>query len=153
MPRVSNIELLCQSGQPVLFIRTRTRVENLPQLIGESYGRMAAYLKELGEILADVPYTAYHNMDMQDLDVEIGFPLSKALPGRDDIQAGSIPGGKVIFCMYRGAYSEIGPVYEEMMKWVQDNGFTSSGSSYEYYYNGPGFPESEMLTRVVLPIA
>ena len=152
MPRVSNIEVLYKNEQPTLSIRTRTKVESLPMLIGESYGKMAAYLKELGEFLSDIPYVAYHNMDMQDLDVEIGFSVPKALPGKDSIKAGSIPAGKIVFCMYRGSYSEIEPAYNEMAKWIEDNGYTPVGTSYEHYYNGPEFPESEMLTRIVMPI-
>ncbi|MEL7657381.1 MAG: hypothetical protein AAGU75_15920 [Bacillota bacterium] len=70
-----------KAEQPTISIRTNTKVENLPMLIGESYGKMAAYLKELEEFLSDVPYVAYHNVDIQNLDVEIGFPVSKPLPG------------------------------------------------------------------------
>lgn len=153
MPRISNIEILYRNEQPTLSIRTRTKVENLPVLIGEGYDRMAAYLKDLGEFLSDVPYVAYHNMDMQNLDVEIGFPVSKALQGKNDIQAGSIPAGKVVFCMYRGPYAEMEPVYAEMTKWIDENGYRPVGTVYEYYCNGPEFPESEMLTRIVMPIA
>jgi len=152
MPRVSNIEILYKNEQPTLSIRTRTKVESLPMLIGEGYGKMAAYLKELGELLSDIPYVAYHNMDMQDLDVEIGFPVPKALPGRGDMKAGSIPAGKAVFCIYRGPYGEIEPTYNEMVKWIGDNGYTPVGTSYEQYYNGPEFPESEMLTRIVMPL-
>lgn len=152
MPKMSNVEILYKNARPTLSVRTRTRVENLPGLIGESYGKMAAYLKELGEYLEDVPYVAYHNMDMQDLDVEIGFPVVKALPGRDDIQAGIIPEGKVVFCMYRGAYNEIEPTYQEMSEWIEENGYQPTGAAYEHYYNGPGFPESEMLTMIVMPV-
>ncbi|WP_214020528.1 GyrI-like domain-containing protein, partial [Methanoculleus sp.] len=101
MPRVSNIDILRKREQPTLSIRIKTKVENLPMLIGESYGKMAAYLKELGEYLSDVPYVAYHNRDMQNLAVEIGFPVSKALPGKGDIQAGSIPEEVVPKCRYR----------------------------------------------------
>lgn len=153
MPRVSNIEILYKNEQPTLSIRTRTKVENLPMLIGESYGKMASYLKELGEFLSDVPYVAYHNMDMQDLDVEIGFSVSKTLPGQGDVNAGFIPAGKAIFCMHRGPYSEVEPTYVEMAKWIEDNGYTPVGTAYEHYYNGPEFPESETLTRIVMPIA
>jgi len=153
MPRISNIEVLRKNEQPTLSIRTRTPVEKLPVLIGESYGKMSAYLKELGEYLEDIPFAAYYNMDMKDLDVEIGFRVSKALPGKGEIKSGFIPAGKIIFCMYRGAYSEVGPTYNEMFKWINDNGFKFVGPCYEYYYNGPGFPESEMLTMIVMPIA
>ena len=79
MPRVSNFEILQKREQPTLFIRTKTKVENLPGLIGESYGKMAAYLEEIGEYMSEVPYVAYYNMDMQNLDVDIGFPESEML--------------------------------------------------------------------------
>jgi len=152
MPRISNVEVLQKNEQPTLSIRTKTQVEKLPVLIGESYGKMSAYLKELGEFLEDVPFVAYHNMDMQNLDVEIGFPVAKALPGKGEIKSGVIPAGKIVFCMYRGAYSEMEPVYGEMSKWIEDNGHKAVGTAYEHYYNGPGFPESEMLTMIVMPI-
>jgi len=89
---------------------------------------------------------------MQNLDVEMGFPVAKPLPGRGDIRQGSIPAGKSIFCMYRGAYAGMAPVYEEMAKWIADNGFEPVGTSYEYYYNDPSFPEDELLTKIVMPL-
>jgi len=152
MPKMSNIEILKQKEQPTLTIRTLAKVEELPVLIGESYGKIEAYLKELGELMTDVPFVAYHNLDMQNLDVEIGFPVSKEFPPKDNIKAGSIPEGRIIFCMYRGAYSEIEPVYNEMAKWIEDNGYQAVGTSYEYYYNGQEFLENEFLTKIVMPI-
>jgi effector-binding domain-containing protein len=153
MPRVTNFEVLCKNEQPTVSIRTKTSVQNLPVLIGESYGKMDMYLKEIGEYLSDIPYVGYFNMDMQNLDVEIGFPVSKTLLGKGDIKAGCIPAGKVVFCMYRGTYSEITSTYDEMAKWIADKGFKPTGIAYEYYYNSPmDFPESEMLTMLVMPI-
>lgn len=152
MPKVSNIEVLKQMEQPTLTIRTRARVGDLPRLIGESYGKMALYLKELSEPMTDVPFVAYHNMDMQNLDVEIGFPVSRALPGKEDMKSGRIPEGEVIFCMHRGPYSEMESVYNEMAQWIVKNGYEAVGTAYEYYYNGPEFPPNELLTKVVMPI-
>lgn len=152
MPRVSNIDRFHKREQPTIAIRTTTVVENLPVLIGESYCRMAEYLRELGELLSDIPYVAYHNMDMQCLDVEIGFPVSRALPENGDIRPGSIPEGSIIACMYRGPYRDITPVYTEMANRIEEDGLTPAGTVYEYYYNGPGYPESELLTMIVMPV-
>ncbi|WP_244987785.1 GyrI-like domain-containing protein [Methanoculleus chikugoensis] len=135
-----------------MSIRTRAKVEDLPMLIGGGYGRMADYLKELGEHLSDVPYVAYHNMDMQNLDVEMGFPVPKVLPEKGDIRSGSIPEGKFVFCMYRGAYRDMAPTYEEMAGWIEKNGLQPVGTVYEHYYNGPEYPESELLTMIVMPV-
>lgn len=152
MPRVSSIDVFHRREQPTVSIRTTTAVENLPVLIGESYCRMADYLKELGEFLSDVPYVAYHNMDMQHLNVEIGFPVAKSLPEKGDIYPGSIPEGNVVSCMYRGAYREMASTYDEMTNWIEENGLMPAGIVYEYYYNGPEYPESELLTRIVMPV-
>ncbi|KNZ41625.1 transcriptional regulator [Acetobacterium bakii] len=149
---MSNIAVLKQKEQPTLFIRTRTSVDQLPQLIGESYCKMSAYLEELNEHLADVPFVAYHNMDMQNLDVEIGFPVAEPIPGKDDIEAGSIPAGLIVFSMNRGPYDKMKPLYKEMANWIEKNGYTATGSAYEYYYNDTSFLETELLTKVVMPV-
>ena len=152
MPRISNIEILQKMEQPTVFIRTIGKVQELPVLIGQSYGKMAASLQELGELLADEPSVAYHNMDMQNLDVEFGFPVARPLPGKSNIQSGSIPARKVVIYMYRVAYSEMAPVYDEMVKFSADHRLKPVGTAYEHYYNGPEFPVSDMLTMLVMPV-
>ena len=148
-----NIELNEQEAQPVLFIRARTALEGLPLLIGESYRKIAEYLAELGEQLANAPYTAYYNLDMQDLDVEMGFPVAGPLPGKGEVKAGEVPAGRYVSCMFKGPYSQMEPVYNEMNKWMQENNLEPTGAAYEYYYNGPqDVPESELLTRISLPV-
>lgn len=152
MPKMSRIQTLKQREQPTLTIRMTTKIEELPRVIGESFGKIAAYLNELGELMSDVPFVAYHNMDMQNLDVEIGFPVAQPLPGKDEVKPSFIPEGKIIFCMYRGAYAEMEPVYIEMSQWFETNKCQPSGVAYEHYYNDPEFPESEWLTKIVMPI-
>jgi effector-binding domain-containing protein len=152
MPRISGIELLKTPDQPALTIRTRTSVDRLPMLIGQGYGRIGAYLGSLGEHPANVPFVAYHNMDMADLDVELGFPVSSPLPGNEDIQYAPVPGGLRAFCMYLGPYSQMAPVYGELAAWILASGFTSLGTAYEHYFNGPDTPEEQLLTQIVMPV-
>ncbi|MCL2034571.1 MAG: GyrI-like domain-containing protein [Oscillospiraceae bacterium] len=152
MPRVSNFEVMVRGEQPALSVRVTTSVEKLPQIIGESYGKIMAYMKEAGAFPSDAPYVTYYNMDMQNLDVEMGFPVAEKLAGNDAVKPASAPSGKLVTCMYRGPYAEIEPVYNEKMKWIEDNGFKPTGAMHEYYYNGPGFPPSEALTLLVTPV-
>ncbi len=147
------IKIVEQKAQPVLSIRTRTSIEKLPETIGGSYHKIAAYLEELGEKPADVPYTAYYNMDMKDLDVEMGFPVAKAFPDKDDIKAGETLAGKAALYMYKGPYSGMESVYNEIFKWFGEKGHQPQGVFYEYYYNAPDeVPEEELLTRIVIPL-
>lgn len=142
-----------KSSQPVLFIRTRTSVDNLPKELGRAYGDIMKYLDEIGEQPCDAPYTAYYSLDMKDLDIEMGFPVSKPLPGNGEIESGEIPAGKQVSSLFKGPYSQMTELYDAMNRWISDNGYTAEGTAYEYYYNSPGeVPESELLTRVVLPL-
>ena len=136
-----------------MSIRKRTTLTELPNIIGNSYHRIAGYLAELGEQPADVPFTAYYNMDMRNLDVEMGFPVAGPLPGKGDIKAGRIQQGKIVSCMYKGFYSGMEAVYNEIFKWIAEKGYQQAGVCYEYYYNSPGeVAESELLTRIVIPL-
>ncbi|HYE82297.1 MAG TPA: GyrI-like domain-containing protein [Clostridia bacterium] len=147
------VELKEQGVQPVLSVRKTTSVENLPQEIGKAYGSIMQYLLGLGEQPAEAPYTAYYNLDMEHLDVEMGFPVSKKLAGQGEIKAGEIPAGKYAECMYKGPYSGMVPVYDAMNQWISKNGYTAVGTAYEVYYNSPAeVPESELLTKIMLPV-
>jgi len=138
-----------QAAQPALSIRTRTSVENLPRIIGEAFGAIARYAADMGEQPAGPPYTAYYNMDMEDLDLEMGFPFSRKLQGKDEIQASQTPGGKVATCLYTGPYSDIGPAYDALSQWMNENGHESTGVAYEVYLNDPDHtPPQELRTQI-----
>jgi effector-binding domain-containing protein len=139
-----------QPAQPTLAIRRRTSVEELPQVMGSTYGAVAQYLGELGEQPAGPPFAVYYNDDMQDLDVEIGFPVARDLPGRGDIQASEIPGGKVATCLYVGPYEDIEQPYNALGQWMGEHGYEATGLVYEMYLNDPQeTPPEELQTQIV----
>jgi effector-binding domain-containing protein len=143
-------EVIETSEQPALSVRTVTSVDRLPAEIGRSAQVVIDYLNEVGEQPSDALYVAYYNMDMQKLDVEIGFPVKKVLEGRGEVCKGTVPAGKKATCMYKGPYKEMEPAYGAMSKWMEENGHQPTGIMYEYYYNSPDeVPESELLTKIV----
>ena len=152
MPLISDINLLQKEEQRTLTVRLRTGVEDLPMHIRESYGKIAAYMGKNGVIPCDVPFVAYHNMDIDDLDVEIGFAVPAALPDKDDIKAGIIAAGKLVLAMYLGPYGEMKDAYEKIGKFLIDNKLEPTGTAYEYYYNGPQTPPEQLLTKIVFAL-
>jgi effector-binding domain-containing protein len=148
-----NIQVIENKNQYTLSIRMITKIEEFPNIIGNSYMEIMAYLNELGEKPVDVPFTAYHNLDMQNLDVELGFVVDKKLPDKGAIKSGVLPQGKNVIYMYKGPYSGMQEAYDKIMKWVIDNKYELQGTYYEYYYNSPEeVKESELLTKIVLPV-
>lgn len=139
--------------QPALAIRTRTNMQNLPRAIGEGFGKIIGHLSRTGDFPAGAPYVAYYNMDMADLDIEIGFPVGKKLPGNGEITASKLPGGKMGTCFYTGPYPEMRVAYEALAKLLEEKGLEPAGVVYEVYYNSPTDTEpSKLQTLILFPL-
>jgi effector-binding domain-containing protein len=150
---IDNCEIKTMEEQPVLSVRTHVPVEGLPQAIGKAYGSIFPYLGEMGETEADMPFVCYYNLDMQNLDVEIGVPVKQKLMGRGEVQASSIPAGNVASCMYTGAYEKMEPAYDEFNAWIKAQGYEPTGICYEFYYNSPSeVPVEQLKTRIMFPV-
>ena len=142
-----------QPAQPALSIRTRTSVQDLPGVIGKAYGAIAQYVGGLGEAPVGPPFAAYYNMDMQDLDVEMGFPVSRQMAGQGEIKASQIPGGKAATCLHTGPYGDMGPAYQALADWIKEQGYESTGVNYEIYLNDPTHtPPQELKTLLLFPL-
>jgi len=149
----THCELKELSTQHVLSVRRRTPLQSLPQVIGEAYQAIAQYLSGVGEQPAGPAFAAYFSLDMQDLDVELGFPVVKSIPGNDDIKSSRLPGGKAAFAVHVGPYSEVEPTYNALMQWIKDQGFEWTGVTYEFYINDPDDTlAEELVTEIFLPL-
>lgn len=148
-----NCEVKEQAALPTLYIRRRTPVQRLAQVLGEVYGKIGQHLDELKEKAAGPPFVAYHNMDMNNLDCEIGFPVSKPLAAKGEVKAGVMPAGTVATCVYTGPYDQISPAYEELNRWIAEHHLQIAGAAYEMYLNDPTeTPQSKLQTRIVFPV-
>lgn len=149
----SNCELKDLPTQPILSVRRRTPVQSLPNVIGEAYQAIAQYLANHGEQPAGPPFAAYYNTDMQYLDVELGFTVTKSIPGDHDITSSKLPGGKAAMAVHIGPYCDVEPTYDALMQWIKDNGYEWTGVAYEFYLNDPNDTQAaELQTEIFLPL-
>ena len=136
-----------------LSIRTRSSVQNLPQVIGESYGSIMQYLSELGGNPVGMPFVIFYNLDMQDLDIEIGFPVAKKFPNKDQVKASEIAAGKFATTLHIGPYDQVEPAYNQLNEWIKENGHEATGTAIEMYFNDPrevGMENAQ--TEIQLPL-
>jgi effector-binding domain-containing protein len=140
-------------AQPVLSIRARCAVQELPKLLGISFGAIAQHLGSLGENPAGAPFVAYYNMEMQNLDVEIGFPVAHSFSDQGNIQPNQIFGGKFATCLFVGPYSDVGPAYDALTQFVKAQGCEATGAAYEFYLNDPQTVQpAELQTQIYFPL-
>ncbi|MDP3046637.1 MAG: GyrI-like domain-containing protein [Chloroflexota bacterium] len=145
-------EITSQPAQPTLSVRTRAAVQDLPATMGRCFGEIVTYVTTLGGQLVGPAYAAHFNMDMADLDAEIGFGLAGPLPGQGEIAATWLPGGQVASTVHEGPYDGVGPAYEALTAYVQAQGRQPTGVAYEYYLNDSSQLNEPPRTRVVVPL-
>ena len=138
--------------RPTLSVRTRAAVQDLPQLFGQTYGALMQYMSEMGAQPAGMPFAAYYNMDMQNLDIEIGFPVTQLLPDRGEIKSGTLPAGKYAFTIHTGPYDTVGSAYEALTQFVKESGHEPTGIAYEFYFSGPETPPEQIQTQIVFAL-
>ncbi len=148
------IELEEQAELPTLSVRRRSAVQDLSAVLGPAYGEIMTFADMQGLSIQGPAYVIYYNMDMDDLDLEIGFVAGEKVPGNDSIQSSVIPAGKYVSSMHAGPYAEMVPLYEAMMAFMKEHSLPPSGPAIEFYYNSPmEVPESELKTKVMLGVA
>lgn len=145
-------ELVDLPARSTLVVRLRTPVERLSEVLGPAWGRVMAYAGPAGAVPADAPFVGYHNMDMRDLDLEVGFVFDRPLAGEDDVRASTIAAGEAVQCVHVGPYDQIGGAYAAIDAYLAAHGRTGAGPVYEFYLNDPQTtPPAELRTKVVFP--
>ena len=138
-----------QKAQSTASIRTRTSVSQLPAVIGKSYGAIGKHLGQTGGVCTGAPFAIYYNMDINDLDVELGFPVAKSIKESDEIKNSQTPAGKAVMFTHVGPYSELEKTYRHAMDWMKESNFKESGIVCEFYLNDPTVtPPEDLITEI-----
>ncbi len=89
-------------------IRTRVPIQELPTVIPQLIGEVAAWLGKQEIAPSGAPFIRYHVIDMAArLDIEIGWPVAKAMTGDGRVAAGVLPAGRYASLVYTGVQNGI----------------------------------------------
>ena len=150
------IEVSNQQSQAAVAIKkTAVCMGEIGQAATEGLTKLMGYLAAQGTQVAGAPYLAYMNgnEDFSKFDIELGIPVSEAVPVHGEFYMSQSCQGKAITTMYKGAYKDIEAAYVALMDYAKENALEMTGVYYDYYINNPAdTPEGELLTQVVFPI-
>jgi effector-binding domain-containing protein len=114
-----------------------------------SYHRLFAYLGEVGVPPTGAPFAAYHTMDMQDLDVEVGVPVARPVASAGEVIAAELPARRIATALYTGPYEGLPGFHHSFMAWCNAHGHHLNGPVYEFYMNNPSeTPADQLQTRI-----
>lgn len=147
------MELRTVEERDTVVVRTTVSVEELPQALGDGYGEIMRYLGENGIEPAGAPFAMYHNMDMENLDVEMGLPVSVPVEGSGRVKPGKLPGGRAAVAVHVGPYDTLDRTYTKLGEYIQREGLETEPFMYEVYLSDPGEVAPEQLqTEVFFPV-
>lgn len=108
-----------------LVIRTSTPVGKLSEVMGSSYCEIMQTMGSSGVQPTGPPFAMYHNMDVSNLDVEIGFPVAEKTE----------------------------EAYNRLTAFVKEQGLEPESYVYEFYLNDPAeTPPEELKTEIYFPV-
>ncbi|MCE1254144.1 MAG: GyrI-like domain-containing protein [Anaerolineae bacterium] len=152
MPIISKIQMYEQPEQAVLSIRKIIQFNDFPEEAKLAFKKINDYVGKKNILFAGCPFVCYHNSDLNHLDVEIGFPVNREIPGEDCLKSGKLFNEKVVSGIFLGPYEESDPLMMEIFTWINNNGFEAKGRIYHHYLNDEDQPRDFLLTQICIPI-
>lgn len=141
--------------QPVATIRGHSSVSDMPAFFQAAYAEILGLIGGLGVRPAGPPFSIYHDPEFKedDVDLEVGFPVSEPVESAGRVVGRILPGGPVAATIHAGPYDEIGPAYQALAAWIQEHGHEMAGPPREVYLVGPGMTEpAGYRTEIIWPI-
>ena len=131
------MKIVTKKERKTLTARLSTPVSELPARLGEIYGEIGALFESGKAVCAGAPFVIYHNMDMDNLDIEAGYPVETSPEDSERLKNSTLPGGDQAEMLYTGPYTNLGPAYEKLTAYVAENGREPLNIVYEEYLNSP----------------
>ena len=141
-----------QPAQPTLCVKTLTPAARIGEVLGQAFNDLISAVTAQGATVSGLPYVAYRNMNLSDLDLEIGVPVSKPLAARGRIEPGELPGGVWASTLHIGPYDGVGPAWNELHGYLRAQGKVAAPVGYEFYFDSPETLPERTRTRVAFPL-
>ncbi|WP_250032875.1 helix-turn-helix domain-containing protein [Paractinoplanes maris] len=123
-----------------LVIRRRITRDEIATALAETLPTVFGYAQQHGLAIAGPPFARYPEVGMGSLVIEGGItiaePPSTALT--HGIEALVIPPGRAVTAIHRGPYDSLTESYQEIEKWMRDQGLSAAGAPWETYLTDPG---------------
>ncbi len=134
-------------AQPILGIRATSTMDKLTDLIGALFGEVYEHIQECGQQPAGMPFSRYHSMDGDTVDLECGMPVAAALESRGRVQAGELPAGTVATVTHMGPYDNLPHSWSALTEWMGSQGLQPAGAPWEVYVTDPGAEPDQLKWR------
>ena len=148
------IEVRELQPQATLAVRVSVPMSAISTVMGEVFGELYGYMGRAGLTPAGMPYARYHSFGAEEIDMEVGAPVSGVAEGEGRMVPGELPGGPAAVTWHIGPYDTLAAAYDAITAWMGQQGREPAGAPWEAYWTGPDTvtDPAEYRTEVFWPI-
>ncbi|MBV1928948.1 MAG: GyrI-like domain-containing protein [Gammaproteobacteria bacterium] len=140
----------------VLSVRTSCKPEEVGAHMSVSVRRVADRLAELDLKPIGPPFTRYHSLSTDLIEIESGMPVSNdtTVEAKGEVKLSSLPGGEILDIWHYGPIDTINRTYGILSTTLNEFGLERASGQWEVYWSPPGQEEKEGMSRtqVIIPV-
>ncbi len=155
-------EITIKRVEPILMVSIRRSFHSskFDEELTDMWKKVNEYIDRKG-VKRTVPcLMLYHTgwWDMDDssrLEVEVVEPITREIPGEDQIDVYQLPAVERMACVvHKGPFTTIGKTNEALFDWMKQNGYKRVGPIREIYHKGDWLTDDpdEYITELQIPI-
>jgi len=152
---MAEIKMVELQSELALIYKEHTTNANSDKVIKKGLLMIQTYLDELEIKPSGTPYVAYLNCaeDFSKFDVEVGFPIAKAVVEKGGMVMSKTYEGKAVIATHKGSYRSINKTYSNIFEFMDKQSLKFKGFFYDCYLTDPETtPTKELLTKVIVPV-
>jgi effector-binding domain-containing protein len=134
---MTEITMTEHQPQTTAVVRERVPVKDLPQFFGQALHRAMQAAQAQGRHPVGPPFSLYHGMPTNAVDVEAGFPVDGPISAAHGVTPSELPAGQVVEAMHVGPYDTLPQTYEEVGAYMNERGLSPSSDMWEVYLSDP----------------
>ena len=142
------------AAQDYVGIRATTPKAEIGQVMGPLFGEVYGHIQQSGGTPAGMPFSIYHAMEGDTIELECGMPVVSPMAGTDRINASALPGGTVATVTHMGPYDDLPQTWAALVEWIGSQGLAPAGAPWEGYVTDPGAEpdQSKWRTDIFFPV-
>ena len=143
-----------REAQPVATIRVKCKPSEISATLSVLLPEVMAHVNAIGVRLTGAPFSRYHAIGDDEVDIEAGLPVAKPITEKGRVKSSELPAGKAVTVWHVGPYEKLGEAHHQLRAHLAANGLKARGGPWEIYWTDPGMvPEpSKWRTQIFAPI-
>ena len=134
---MTKIEIVDEPAVATAVIRRVVAMAELRDFYDSALPAVIAAIAAQGGKPAGPPFARYFGEPGDTADLELGFPVARAIEASGDVRPGALPAGRIYQAVHTGPYDTLAQTYRAIAERMASDGAQPAGQLWEYYTTDP----------------